>query len=252
MCTLSWTYHGVSHYRVYFNRDEQRTRQPATEPQAMQLEEVNCLMPLDPEGGGSWIATNEYGVTVCLLNFYQGQMPQGPLTSRGQIVKQLASSVSSQEVDRRMLALNLSHYAPFTVVSFDTRRNANETVMWTWDGQALSHHRAVAPIVSSGRFFYDALDYRTSLFADLASQSSDDTLGERFHTRHDTQRPHLSPLMAREDARTVSITTVHVSPTDKIMGYQAIDAGPLADVSPNARHYRVPTRIDLPTSIKES
>ncbi|MEF1290113.1 NRDE family protein [Vibrio sp. M260118] len=149
MCTLSWLYHGNNHYEVYFNRDEQRSRLPALEPQSVVIDGVHCLMPIDPVGGGSWISTNEHGVTVCLLNYYQGTTPKGELSSRGNIVKRLASSCSSSTVDSRLLGMDLSAFAPFTVVSFDTRRTSNETVMWTWDGQQLHRSHAFAPIVSS-------------------------------------------------------------------------------------------------------
>ncbi len=40
MCTLSWVYHGNTHYEIYFNRDEQRARLPAIEPQNLIIDGV--------------------------------------------------------------------------------------------------------------------------------------------------------------------------------------------------------------------
>ncbi|ANW26775.1 MULTISPECIES: NRDE family protein [Vibrio] len=223
MCTLSWVYHGNNHYEVYFNRDEQRSRLPALEPQSLVIDGVHCVMPIDPVGGGSWISANEHGVTVCLLNFYQGKTPKGPLTSRGMIIKRLASSCSSQTVDARLLEMELTHFAPFTVVSFDTRRTANETVLWTWDGEQLTRSHAFAPIVSAALHYEEARQYRLSLFNELVLTTPDDEIGQRFHQTFDGSYPHLSPLMERNDARTVSFTSVVVSSTKQEMNYQSID-----------------------------
>ncbi|WP_159737669.1 NRDE family protein [Vibrio atypicus] len=223
MCTLSWVYHGNSHYEVYFNRDEQRSRLPAIEPQSLLIDEVHCVMPIDPVGGGSWLTTNEFGVTVCLLNFYQGKMPSGDLISRGQIIKRLASSRSSQAVDSRLLAMDLSVFAPFTVVSFDTRRSANETVLWTWDGNQLNRSHASAPLVSAALHFDKARQYRLGLFNQLVTSIPNHEIGHRFHQSFDEAHPNLSPLMVRNDARTVSFTSVIVSPTKQEMNYKSID-----------------------------
>lgn len=223
MCTLSWVYHGSNHYEVYFNRDEQRSRLPALEPQRLVIDGIQCVMPIDPVGGGSWISTNEHGVTVCLLNYYQGQTPSGALVSRGMIIKRLANSCSSQTVDSRLLAMDLSAFAPFTVVSFDTRRTANETVLWTWDGHELSRSHACAPIVSAALHFEEARDYRVELFNELMGTLSRDRFGRQFHQTHDDNYPHLSPLMKRNDARTVSFTSVVVSSSKQEMNYQSID-----------------------------
>ncbi|QJY38247.1 hypothetical protein HOO69_16830 [Vibrio europaeus] len=223
MCTLSWVYHGNNHYEVYFNRDEQRSRLPALEPQSVLIDGVHCLMPIDPVGGGSWISTNEHGVTVCLLNFYQGMTPNGELTSRGLIIKRLASSCSSQTVDSRLLEMDLSSFAPFTVVSFDTRRNANETVLWTWDGEQLRRSHAFAPIVSAAMHFEEARQYRLELFNELITTMPDHEVGRLFHQTYDANYPHLSPLMERNDARTVSFTSVVVSSSKQEMNYQSID-----------------------------
>lgn len=223
MCTLSWVYHGNSHYEVYFNRDEQRSRLPAIEPQSLTIDGVHCVMPIDPVGGGSWIVTNEYGVTVCLLNYYQGVTPSGDLTSRGMIIKRLASASSSQNVDLRLMDMQLSHFAPFTVVSFDTRRTANETVLWTWDGERLSRSHAFAPVVSAAVDFEQASSYRKALFNELIMSTPDEEVGRIFHKTYDADFPNYSPLMARNDARTVSFTSVTVSSTKQEMSYQSID-----------------------------
>jgi hypothetical protein len=223
MCTLSWLYHGNNHYEVYFNRDEQRSRLPALEPQGLLIDGVHCVMPIDPVGGGSWISTNEHGVTVCLLNYYQGETPKGSLISRGLIVKRLASCSSSQNVDLRIMDMPLGRFAPFTLVSFDTRRTANETVAWTWDGETLSCNHAFAPIVSAAIHFEQASQFRLDLFNELVLSMPRSDIGRCFHQFYSADFPHLSPLMVRDDARTVSFTSVIVSSSKQEMNYRSVD-----------------------------
>ncbi|WP_133407427.1 NRDE family protein [Parashewanella tropica] len=223
MCTLSWFYYDDNCYEVFFNRDEQRSRLPAIEPQNLLIDGVQCLMPIDPVGGGSWISTNEHGVTVCLLNFYQGQTPAGKLTSRGFIIKNLASSRSSQVADKRLLRIDLRSFAPFTVISLDTHRSANEIVRWTWDGKQLSRTYTSSPIISAAMYFEEAQGYRLKLFNQLLATKPRHDIGRLFHQTHDDNYPHLSPLMERNDARTVSLTSVTSSSTKQEMDYQSID-----------------------------
>ncbi len=228
MCTLSWTYHAQNHYTVYFNRDEQRSRVSAQTPQTLALDGVECVMPIDPQGGGTWISCNEHGVTVCLLNFYQGALPAStesvaPLTSRGLLVKRLANSNSCEVVDARLSMADLSHFAPFTLVSFDTVRHPKEILIWQWDGTHLSQHDAVAPIVSAAVDFEQAWSYRRSLYRETVEYYPAHQVGLRFHNFHDPEAPGLSPLMRRDDARTVSLTTVAVTKQSQQMTYYAID-----------------------------
>ena len=63
MCTVSW-FHTELGYELFFNRDEQKSRPTALEPRRFKQNNIESLMPIDPLGGGSWIATNNRGSTV--------------------------------------------------------------------------------------------------------------------------------------------------------------------------------------------
>ncbi|GLT18678.1 hypothetical protein GCM10007938_24590 [Vibrio zhanjiangensis] len=228
MCTLSWTHYGDNHYEVYFNRDEQRTRLAAIEPQNFVIDNINCVMPIDSAAGGSWISTNQFGVTICLLNYYQGQAPLGTLNSRGFVVKMLASSQSSREVKKRLLQMDLRSFAPFTLVSFDLNR-AKHVIAWTWDGTKLTHSIVTAPVISASQYYEDAREYRTALYEKLCLSTNEQELGARFHLSVDKDYPHLSPLMSRQDARTVSFTSVSVCTEHQAMHYQSIDINGCVD-----------------------
>ena len=222
MCTLSWTYHNDGHYEVHFNRDEQRSRLAAIEPQSFVIDDVNCIMPIDSVGGGSWISTNQYGVTICLLNYYQGQTPLGLLTSRGLVVKMLASSESSGAVRKRLSQMKWMSFAPFTLVCFDLD-SFEHVQSWIWDGQKLQSAAVSAPVVSAAKFFQEAREYRTNLYEKLRVATNENSLGAHFHLSCDKDYPHLSPLMSRDDARTVSFTSVSVCADKQEMHYQSID-----------------------------
>jgi hypothetical protein len=126
-------------------------------------------------------------------------------------------------VDARIAAMDLTHFAPFTVVSFDTRRNANETIQWRWDGHHLERKHAFAPIISAAVNYEQARAYRYNLFNELIASVPDNELGRLFHHTYDADYPALSPLMERKDARTVSFTSVVVSNSTQMMRYQSID-----------------------------
>ncbi|PWT90672.1 MAG: hypothetical protein C5B56_05030, partial [Proteobacteria bacterium] len=67
MCTVSWV-HQPDGYHLLCNRDEKRTRGVASGPRLQRCGGVNYLAPMDPDFGGTWIATNEFGISLCLLN----------------------------------------------------------------------------------------------------------------------------------------------------------------------------------------
>ena len=67
MCTVSWTPLDGG-YALAMNRDERRTRAPATPPERRELDGVPVLLPRDGEAGGTWIAVNALGHTLALLN----------------------------------------------------------------------------------------------------------------------------------------------------------------------------------------
>ncbi|NKB23842.1 MAG: hypothetical protein GKR87_05585 [Kiritimatiellae bacterium] len=62
MCTVTWL-HDTHRYEVFFNRDEQRTRLPASPPQIRIRNHMKYMAPIDEQAGGSWIGVNEGGLT---------------------------------------------------------------------------------------------------------------------------------------------------------------------------------------------
>jgi hypothetical protein len=69
MCSVSWMREG-SILRVFMNRDERRTRAAEAPPAETLRDGVRRIAPADGEAGGTWIAVNEYGLVVLVVNGY--------------------------------------------------------------------------------------------------------------------------------------------------------------------------------------
>ena len=215
MCTCSWKINDNG-YELFFNRDEQKTRAEALPPQQFTEHGTTFLMPLDPVGKGSWIASNEHGLSVCLLNYYQGITPNGPLMSRGLLVKQLASAKDFEEVKRIINTLDLSCMASFSLLIFEAglSKNFGSVKGLQWDGSLLKSFSPQNPMISSSVDFENVKAKRLEAFSTAKSLFE-------FHCSHNKESGHLSTCMHREDAKTVSLTYISISPELKTMTYLA-------------------------------
>lgn len=161
MCTVSWLLANDG-YQVFFNRDEQKGRALAHAPKYFNDLGVKYLMPVDPVGGGSWIAMNQAGLSICLLNYYQ-QKPAGKkLISRGLLVKSLVSNTSLTKIRSALNKLPLQRYAAFTLLVFPSHLTAKTGDVYAvrWDGCELSTVTAVSPMVSSSVALAEVTNYR--------------------------------------------------------------------------------------------
>lgn len=216
MCTLSWLYEDVG-YQVFFNRDEQKSRPRAIPPQTFQADnQSQYLMPLDPQGNGSWIGVNEHGLTVCLLNYYQGTTPKGLLTSRGLLVRHLLSLTNLTDMKYYVESLNKDQFAPFTLVLFALGEGS--PMSFQWDGVDLHALLIHCPYTSSGVEYPIVSRSRQACFhryleqQHLSSQSMTAEHYLAFHRSHWPSESRLSVCMHRDDAQTVSLSHIDVHP----------------------------------------
>ncbi|SEA02149.1 NRDE family protein [Alkalimonas amylolytica] len=148
MCTLSWWYQqGQLH--ILFNRDERKIRARAHAPQRFSQQGVDAIMPIDPDGGGSWVAANEQGWVFCLLNDYAAAyQPDAAIRrSRGLLLRALAHSSDWQVLDALLQPEQLRCYAPFRLLLFVGQQ---EPLLWHWDGSQLRQQLApTSPLSSS-------------------------------------------------------------------------------------------------------
>ncbi len=224
MCTVSWV-HEDRGYQLFCNRDEKSTRGVATDPQLLCRDGVRFLAPIDGDFGGTWIATNEFGVSVCLLNgaAKSHRAADSHHRSRGQIVLDLASAKSLQEVQARLWQYDLSSYEPFTLAVLE--RGQREMIM-EWDGtekRLLAIGESYLPLVSSS---FDPVAVRNERRGQLAqmvqrSGALDPAVLLMFHQSHLPERGANSPCMHRADAETVSFSWVTVTDSEVSFYYSA-------------------------------
>src|SRR6516225_12282164 len=134
MCTVTWL-REEGGYHLFCNRDEKLTRKPALPPQLGVRDGVRYLAPIDGDFGGTWIATNEFGVSLCLLNGALLNGTGGPrpavVRSRGLLLLDLISSRSLEEVVNTVEATDLTLYASFTLAALSPGEPA---MVIEWNG----------------------------------------------------------------------------------------------------------------------
>ncbi|WP_111978025.1 NRDE family protein [Algibacillus agarilyticus] len=222
MCTLSWQLMPKG-YEVFFNRDEQVTRPKAIDPQFDNA--LQAIYPIDPQAGGTWIATNKMGSTYCLLNNYQASeqaLLKGKKAkrSRGLIIIDLLSLCPTkpekeiEQVQKKLTPQYLADFAPFTLCVFtaDTSTKKSLVNQLDWNGEQLSLSVAQAPLTSSGFNFTEVKKARLATYQAMKAQSQNGTLDLLvFHASHQPAKEAYSVCMHRDDAQTQSLTHIIVS-----------------------------------------
>src|SRR5712691_1925477 len=106
MCTVSFVPKSSGFY-LALNRDEKLTRTTALPPAIVDLTKHRAIFPHEPNGG-TWIATNDAGVCLALINWHKIERePTHSITSRGQVVKALADKSSAEEIAAGLAGLPL-------------------------------------------------------------------------------------------------------------------------------------------------
>ncbi len=210
--------------RLAANRDEARSRPSALPPRVVRVADRRLLLPIDPQSGGTWIAANDAGLMLTLLN--ANPRPYAPPTrppkrSRGTIIPALLSASTLGKACAAALTLSAPDFAPFRLVM----ANRLECVEIQADGKVCvvkfrAHLDRPLMFTSSG--LGDALvdAPRRALFEeyfvagrDLRSQQ------DAYHRHAWPDRCHLSVCMSRPEARTVSLTIVELDAQEVRMMY---------------------------------
>ncbi|MGD2019088.1 MAG: NRDE family protein [Planctomycetota bacterium] len=256
MCTLTWTHRAAGWtgwtdrqgpkrgasgappdgYRLWFNRDELRTRGPEVPPRIESpAGGVRYIAPADSDAGGTWLAVNELGITVALLNGYRDS--RGPerarWTSRGHLVRELASMGGVRHAWRRLTPTRLREFRPLVVAVVAPDRPA---LLVRWDGLDVTFdargHRQL-PVVSSSYAQSEVQVRRRALYEGLVDAEADHGRGgarcpgaprpetlEAFHRSTPEGGPDAySPSMARPEAATRSQCRVEVAGDEVLLHY---------------------------------
>jgi hypothetical protein len=226
MCTVTWV-DLENGYQVFFNRDERRTRQPALPPEPRAHGGMRYLAPADGDFGGSWLAVNEVGLTLALLNGYaagdeEAAAPVGGFLSRGLLPLSLIACDSATTAMEHLRLEPLDRYRSFLLIAFESRGRPS-LARWTGGGLSVdSTLDAGAPLVSSSFDTDEVRSRRTELFRRMKQEwtGSETALHLAYHSSHLPARGAYSPCMHRPDARTVSLSRVRVEPSRIAFDYR--------------------------------
>ncbi len=224
MCTVSWL-HRKDGYVLLCNRDERHTRKLASGPRLGSLRGVSFIAPVDGDHGGSWIGVNQFGLTLCLLNSYGAKNSTAGRVykSRGLLLTDLLDCRDSRQVIARLNDIKVDPFQAFTmaIVSVD-----NPAALVGWNGSELSTDldvEARMPFTSSSLKDLDVVELRRKLFGEMAVRRGqvDPELLDCFHRSHLPEQGPCSVCMHRNDAATVSLSVVTVTPEAAMFSYHA-------------------------------
>jgi uncharacterized protein with NRDE domain len=221
--------------RLVVNRDERWTRPTAWAPQQTRACGVPVLAPVDSESLGTWIAASGAGLIYALLNLNRdgGVMPRARKSSRGHVIPALTAAGDCDEVISRLAVLDAEQFAPFRLIVTD----GLDLRVSTWNGVRLDSAGGAlqSPVVLSSSSLGDGLVEapRRALFEHLLALETDPWRAQdRLHQHAWPHRRHLSVLMTRAAAGTVSRTAVVMERHIATMRYTpVIDAwmGPVTE-----------------------
>ncbi len=210
MCTVSWLPdpHG---YTLCFNRDERFTRAPGRPPAVREAGGVQYIAPIDGDFGGTWLATNAFGLSLGITNRYSvpGFIVPARPRSRGLIPIELIMHPTAAEAIAALGASDLGMVPPFTMVAVEP---AGPARLAAWDGRALEvsfHADAGLILTSSSVTEPEVAASRKALFAALGDVTAEALVA--LHRSHLPDRGRRSVCMHREDAETQSFSEVRVS-----------------------------------------
>lgn len=259
MCTVTFLPLPDGGYLLGTNRDESHRRTEARTPAVRTLAGRPVLAPLDGDAGGTWIAADELGRSLCILN--GDRPPASPVEagapSRGLLVLALMADPSAAAVRSALYErLRRGHLRekPFKLLVAEPGSGGAPARISRvdWDGRRLTAGESDGPTLAvSSTFDTDGVAaYRSRAFAALRAavlwpeaerlrrhgeergtatappRLDVDALAALQHRWHASHAEHAaegdaySVCMHREDARTVSCTLVRVGPRRVAMRYQ--------------------------------
>lgn len=253
MCTVTLlpieqATHGFG-VRIGCNRDESRLRPPALYPRTRTFGDRSATFPVDPESNGTWIAVNDAGLAMVVLN----RNPQGLSTasqaaerSRGTIIPSLLHSGSIWEAIDSVSVLRMSAFNLFRLVIVS--RDLYVAIDSTRPAMTYSPRPLIEPKIFTSSGLGDEVveGPRTKLFRRMFHGFSSSSLTaaqqDRFHQHYWPSHQHLSIRMARKDARTVSYTAVQLFTEATSMIYREFDRDELIESERNP--YVLKTTLD--------
>src|SRR6266699_3630978 len=160
-------------YCLGMNRDEKLTRPTGLPPKRQMMNGRAVISPSEP-GGGTWIAVNDHGATLALINWYSiTARVGGNVVSRGEVVNSGSAATSPDVADSALHKLPLNRINPFRLIGIYPA--TSEIIEWRWNLKNLvrkSHRWKAQQWISSGFDEPTAQRLRGKTFQRAARQHS--------------------------------------------------------------------------------
>ena len=223
MCTVTFIAR-KNGYALGMNRDEKLMRTDGLPPTLKTINGRAVLCPAEPSGG-TWIALNDSGATLALINWYSvTNRVQHSAVSRGQVVKAVEATDAPNVAHAKLKELPLKRINPFRLIGVFPA--CGEIIEWRWNLKRLVRKKALwrtQQWISSGFDEPTAQLLRGETFQRAFRNTSTARLSwlRKLHCSH---APHIGPFstcMHRSDAATVSYTEITVLRRAATMRYNA-------------------------------
>jgi hypothetical protein len=212
------------------NRDERRLRPLASPPAVHAVGDGLAIWPRDPVSDGTWIAATNAGLALAVLNV-DGHRRSAERLSRGLIIPRFAACRTVDQLLRAWDGLDTSAFAPFRLRALT--RDALVTCHSLERGAQVTRPGRAHLWASSSLGDVPAELARRELFSSLLATESDPWAAQTRLRRHAwPDRRHLSVMMSRVDACTVSQTEVVLAAGTVSLGYRpVVDGWPMAETT---------------------
>lgn len=207
MCSVSWKLESDG-YQLGFNRDEKWHRPLSGDPSLEKHHPIAGACARDGGGGGTWLFTNEHGITLAVMNAYPGgAIPPPGKSSRGLIPFLAANHASVAVLERALLAHAWVDHAPCDIVMFAPM----EMRHYGWDGVVLrAHPTPTQPFLTASSVNCEVVRRaRLARYCLISSQPIRAILDDEV-----AEEPAYAIHVKREDGGTVSRTFVTVTSTE--------------------------------------
>jgi uncharacterized protein with NRDE domain len=204
MCSISWIV-GEGGYELVFNRDEKWSRASSLDYSFETDHRVPGFCARDAQANGTWLFTNEAGLTLALFNAYPGgNLPPPGKQTRGQIPLLAAEAESTKGLVELLRHKDYNDFAPFDLFLLDDSRAR----CFSWDGLVFRDKEmgALPFLTSSSVHSQRVIAARRKRFEQMRELSLIDLLSDTA-----AAQPEEAIYVTREDGGTVSQTLVKVS-----------------------------------------
>lgn len=212
MCTLTYIPLSGEQYLLTTNRDESPTRGETHFPEYLHLEGKNIIFPKDLKGGGTWMATSDNGISVCLLNGADEPHEYKPpyKMSRGLVVLEAIECIKPDEFFKNF---DFTGIEPFTMVVlfYDPTLKILE---FKWDGESKSlgeKDNSTPHLWASAQLYTkESIENRVKWFEKWLNEHDDysTSFTMAFHRNAGSGDLKNDMVMDRGIVKTVSITNI--------------------------------------------